>query len=95
MCPPGNAPLEFGWGAFGDDAAVVEYGDLVGELVGLFEILGGEEDGDALGDELADDLPHRAATARVQAGGGLVEEDDPRAADQRHGQVEPAPHPSG
>ena len=48
-----------------------------------------------LGDELADDLPHRAAAARVQAGGRLVEEDDPRVADQRHREVEPALHAAG
>jgi hypothetical protein len=33
--------------------------------------------------------------ARVETGGRLVQEDDPRAADQRHGQVEPALHPAG
>ena len=43
-------------------------------------------------DELADDLPHRAPAARVQARRRLVEEDQPRAADERHRQVEPALH---
>jgi hypothetical protein len=46
----------------------------------------------ALGDQLPDDLPHSAAAARVEAGGRLVQEDDARVADERHGQVEPAPH---
>jgi hypothetical protein len=32
----------------------------------------------------ADDLPHGAAAARVQAGGRLVEEDDARVTDQGH-----------
>ena len=73
----------------------VEHGDPVGELVGLLQVLGGEEDGDAAGDQLADDLPHGPAAARVEAGGRLVEEDDPRVADQRHRQVEPAPHAAG
>jgi hypothetical protein len=47
------------------------------------------------GGQVADDLPHGAPAARVQAGGGLVEEYQPRIADQRHGQVEPASHPPG
>ena len=51
--------------------------------------------GDAAGDEVADDLPHRAAAARVEAGGRLVEEDDPRVADERHREVEPAAHAAG
>ena len=66
--------------------------DPVGELVGLLEVLGGEEDGHAAGHELADDRPHRAPAARVQPRRRLVEEDDPRVADERHRQVEPAPH---
>ena len=74
---------------------MVEHGDPVGELVGLVQVLRGEEDRHAAGDQLADDLPHRAPAARVEPGGRLVEEDDPRVADQRHGQVEPAPHAAG
>jgi hypothetical protein len=72
--------------------AVVEHGDPVGELVGLLQVLGGEEDRDAAGDEIADDRPHRVAAAGIQAGRRLVEEDQPRIADQGHGQVEPASH---
>ena len=51
----GDEPLELLGGALGDDLAVVEHGDAVGEFVGLVQVLGGEEDGDAVGDELADD----------------------------------------
>ena len=36
-----------------------------------------------------------AAAARVEAGGRLVEEDDPRVADQGHREVEPAAHAAG
>ena len=45
-----------------------------------------------VGDEVADDVPHHASAARVEPGRRLVEEDDPRAADQGHRQVEPAAH---
>ena len=41
-----DAPLELLRGALGDDPAVVEDRDPVGELVGLVEVLGGEEDRD-------------------------------------------------
>ena len=58
MCPPGMRRLSSPGGALGDDAAVVEDRDPVGELVGLVEVLRGEEDRDAVGDQVADDLPH-------------------------------------
>jgi hypothetical protein len=75
---------------------VVEHGDAAGELVSLLQVLRGEEDGDAvIGDQGADDLPHGAAAARVESGGGLVEEDDARVSHQRHGEVQLAPHAAG
>ncbi len=40
--------LELLGGARGHDLAVVDDPEVVGELVGLFEVLGGEEDGHAL-----------------------------------------------
>ena len=91
----GDAALELVGGALGDQPPVVEHRDPVGELVGLVQVLGGEEDRDPVGDEVADDLPHGAAAARVEAGGRLVEEDDARVADQGHREVEPAPHAAG
>jgi hypothetical protein len=74
---------------------VVEDRDPVGELVRLLQVLGGEEDRDADGHEVADDLPRGPPAARVEAGGRLVEEEDPRVADQAHRKVEPAPHAAG
>lgn len=91
----GDEPLQFLGGAFGGDPAVVEHGDAVGEFVGLLQVLGGEEDGDAVGDEGADDLPHGVAGAGVEAGGGLVEEDDAGVADQGHGDVQAPFHAAG
>jgi hypothetical protein len=63
--------------------------------VGFVEVLGGQQNRHAARDEVADDLPHRVAAARVQAGRRLVEEDDSRLADERHRDVEPAPHAAG
>jgi hypothetical protein len=54
-----------------------------------------QEDRDPAVDEVADDLPHGPAAARVQAGGRLVEEDDPRVADQGHREVETATRATG
>ena len=43
-------------------------------------------------DEVADRLPHDAPAARIEARRRLVEEDDPRVADEGHRQVEPPAH---
>ena len=85
-------PLEALGSVVGDHPAVVDHADLVGQCVGLVEVLSGEQHGRALGDEVADDVPHVLALGRVQTGGGLVEEDDGRPADQARGQIEPAAH---
>ncbi len=58
--------------------AVVEDGDPMRELVGLVEVLCRQEDRHAIGDEIADGVPHDAAAAWIEARRRLVEEDDPR-----------------
>ena len=68
--------------------------DVVGELVGLLEVLGGEEDRGALVVERPHLLPDRLAADRVEAGGRLVEEEHARLVDQRRGEVEAALHPA-
>ena len=87
--------LELVGGALGDLDAAVDDRDPVGELVGLVEVLRGQQHRAALGDQVADGVPHLAAGARVEAGGRLVEEDQRRPGDQAGGQVEPAPHATG
>ncbi len=49
----------------------------------------------ALADQAADDVPHGASAARIQARGRLVEEDDARVADEGHREVEPPCHAAG
>jgi hypothetical protein len=90
-----NAPFELLRRALSDDAAPVQHSDAVGELVGLLQVLRGQQDADALGDEVADGLPHGVAAARVEAGGGLVEEDQSWPPHQGHRDVEAAPHAAG
>ena len=72
--------LELGSGVSrASDAAVVDDGDPVAELVGLLHVVGGEQDRLAVGVELAEDLPQGDAALRVEPGGRLVEEQDRRA----------------
>src|SRR5262249_56991661 len=73
--PAGDAALELLGAALGDDPALVEDRDPIGEMIRLVQVLRGEEDRDATGGETADDLPYVAPGARVEAGGRLVEED--------------------
>jgi hypothetical protein len=79
-------------GAAGDDPAVIDDRDRVGQGVGLLEVLGREQDRGAGPHPGADRVPQRQPAARVEAGGRLVEEEHPRSADQRARQVEAAPH---
>ena len=79
--------------ALGDDAAAVDDPDAVREHVGLLEVLGREEDGHAaVGREPLHLLPERAPALHVEAGGGLVEEQDARPVDERQREVEPPLH---
>ncbi len=71
---------------------MVDDGDLVGEPVGLVEVLRGQEHGRALLDQTLDDLPQAQATAGVEPGRGLVEEQDGRLGDQGSGEVEAPAH---
>src|SRR3954452_25032421 len=77
------------------DPAGAHHRDPIGELPGLLEVMGGQDDGGAASDQVPDQLPDRAADLRVQPGGGLVEDDDPWPAEQRQGEVEPAPLAAG
>ena len=62
-----------------EDPAVVHDREPVAELVGLLHVVRGEQDRLALVVQLAEDLPQGDAALRVEAGGGLVEEQDRRA----------------
>jgi hypothetical protein len=87
--------LELGRGAGLDHQAVVDHHDLVGEAIGLFEVLRGEQRGDTTVHELVDEIPHRVPAARIEASGGLVEEENRRLARETHGDVETPAHTAG
>ena len=78
--------LHFGGCAFADHTAFVDDDDAVGESVGLFEVVGGEQDGFAARSEGADLGPHTPARFDVEADGGLVEEDEVRIAGESEGE---------
>src|SRR5699024_9992773 len=77
--------LEFARRALSDDRPMVDDGDPVGQLVGFLEVLRGQQDGDAGGDEAADGLPHLVRSSGMRAGGRFVEEYQRWMADQSHG----------
>ena len=81
-------------GVVDDDGAVVEHDRSVGELLDLVEVLAGDEHAGAAFGDLGDEVPQLEAAAWVEAGGGFVEEQERRFADQRGAEVEPAPHPT-
>ncbi len=92
--PRADPGLELGAGPLGHDPAVVDHRDLLGELVGFLQVLGGKQHcGTGRGD-LADQLPHLAPAARVHARGGLIEKQQIGSHDQAGPDVQPAAHPA-
>ncbi len=90
-----DAGLELGQRASRDRPPVVDDDDLVGQLVGFFEVMRGEQDAGAAGRQAADRVPHLAAADRVQAGGRLVQQQQARRADEAGTKVQAAPLTAG
>ena len=78
--------FDLGRGALADEFAFVDDDDAAGEGVGFFEVVGGEEDGFAVGGQGADLGPEGAAGFYVEADGGLVEEDEVGVAGEGEGE---------
>ena len=78
-----------------EQLAVVDDREPVTQLIGLFHVVRREEDGLAVGVQLAEDLPEGDATLRVEAGGRLVEEEDRGPVHDRPGHHEPLSHAAG
>jgi len=85
-----DAALQLAGGSAGGDEPAVDQHDAVGQGVGFLQVLGGEQDRDLVGDQGADGRPDGLPAARVQPGGGLVEDQQPGPGDQAGGQVNPA-----
>ena len=82
-------------GALRQDAAVVDDDDAVGEVLGLVEVVGREQDRGAQRAQALDELPGPASGRGVEARGGLVEEEQLGVADDAEGEVEPPALPAG
>src|SRR5690606_1812878 len=78
-----------------DDAGAVHDEDAIAELGGFFHVVGGQEHGDALSLEGAEALPEELAGLRVEARGGLVEDEELGTADEGAGHGQPALHAAG
>ena len=79
-------------GSHATTCAVVDDGDDVAELLGLLQVVGGEQDGDALAVEAHHIVPELAAQLDVDAGGGLVEDQHRRVVHHRLGHHQPPLH---
>ena len=77
---------QLGGRALGDDPPVVDDDDAVGETLCLLEVVGRQQHADAAAPQVAHDVPQRAASGRVHAGGGLVEKCDLGPADESEGE---------
>lgn len=77
---------EVGGCPVGDDAAVIDDRDVVGEFLGLVHQMGREQDGCSVGPEPVDEFPHDEAGVGIESGGRFVEEDQFGAADDRAGE---------
>ncbi len=84
--------LQFVGGPGGDRPAVIDDHDLVGELVGFLEILRGQQHVGARRHEHADGVPQLEACARIEAGGRLVEQQQPGCSHEAGTEVEAAAH---
>ena len=87
--------LELVRGAARDRHAVVDDHDVIGQAVRLLEVLGRHEHRRAATGQAGDEVPHREAPLRVEAGGRLVEEHDRRLGHERGAEVQAPAHAAG
>lgn len=85
---------EVGNGAVEGDAAVVEHGQVVAGLRDVLDDVRGEQDG-ALGGEVGQHVAEADAFLGVQAGGGLVDDEQLWVVDQRLCDADALAHPAG
>ncbi|WP_460533705.1 hypothetical protein [Flindersiella endophytica] len=72
--PSAHRRLQLARRTLGDHLALVDHGDPGREVVGLVEVLRGEQHSRTLRDDDPDDLPDLVAGPRVQPGRRLVQE---------------------
>ncbi|HET9071682.1 MAG TPA: hypothetical protein VFN60_07180 [Acidimicrobiales bacterium] len=87
--------LDLGARAVGDDLAPPDHHDPVGVGVGLLQVVGGEQDRAAGVGVVADRRPEVPPPLDVHALGRLVEDQQRRVRQQRHGEADPLLLPTG
>ncbi len=83
-----RALLNFARRADGDDAAFIDDGHAVAELLGLFDVVGGEQNGALLAAQIEDQFVNLEARLRIEAGRRFVEKQHLRIVEQGQGQRE-------
>ena len=79
----------------GDDATLVDHHDVVGELIGFFEVLRGEQHSGALRHQPLDDTPQTQSRTRIEPGRRFIKEQDGGLCDEACREVEPTTHATG
>ena len=77
------------------DLALVDHPDAVGHFLGLFDVVSGEDNGDALFAQATNHRPHVAPQFHVNAGGRFVEEQNSRFVSERLGDQNAPLHAAG
>src|SRR5262245_52591294 len=72
----GDRRLQLLGSSLRDDFAMVDDGEALAEGVGFVHVMGRQDDRFALAVVAADDFPEQEARLRIEAGGGLVKEED-------------------
>lgn len=67
---------------------------VAGQVIGFFEVLGGQEHAGALGNQVPDGGPQLDPAVRVETGGGLVEQKQPWLPDEAGAEIQAAAHPA-
>ena len=86
---------QLGRRAAGDHLALVHQGDLVGEALGLLDVVGRHQDRRAARAQVVDQRPELGADLRVEADRRLVEQDQLRLVDEAAGEQEAPAHAAG
>ena len=86
---------QLGLAALGDDRAVADHDDVVGDDLDLVQQVRGQQHGAAVVGEAAEQVAHPADAGRVEAVGGLVEDQHLRVPDEGGREAEALAHAEG
>ncbi len=82
------SPAQFGGDAHLDDGTAGNHAHPVGQCLGLVEVVRGEQHRGSEFAKLPDQVPELAAGLRVEAGGRLVQEQQPRPTDDAQSHIQ-------